>query len=85
MFGYIRLQEDQLRLCDLKTYKHLYCSLCRQIGRYSQLARFFLSFDMLFSPSFPVTARQKRLPPLLTGIAFFKRICRAPGWTIGPV
>ena len=48
MFGYIRLQEDQLRLCDLKTYKHLYCSLCRQIGRYSQLARFFLSFDMLF-------------------------------------
>ena len=48
MFGYIRLQEDQLRLCDLKTYRRLYCSLCRQIGRYSQLARFFLSFDMLF-------------------------------------
>lgn len=48
MFGYIRILPEQLRLNDAKMYRSMYCGLCHQIAEYSQFARFFLSFDMVF-------------------------------------
>lgn len=48
MFGYIRIYPDQLRIMDANAYHAIYCGLCHQIADYSQLARFFLSFDMVF-------------------------------------
>ena len=48
MFGYIKIFENQLRVCDLKAYKGVYCGLCRRIATYSQTARLMLSFDMVF-------------------------------------
>lgn len=48
MFGYIKVFENQLRVMDLKSYRGIYCGLCRRIGSYSQLARMLLSFDMVF-------------------------------------
>ena len=48
MFGYIKVFENKLRVCDLKAYKGVYCGLCRRIACYSQLARMLLSFDMVF-------------------------------------
>ena len=49
MFGYIRPVEPQLRVCELNTYKAVYCGLCRQLGRsFGLLARFTLSYDTTF-------------------------------------
>jgi len=48
VFGYIKVFEEQLRIGDFHAYKGVYCGLCRRIACYSQLARMFLSFDMVF-------------------------------------
>ncbi len=49
MFGYITMNEDELKIKDYKTYRKYYCGLCRclkeQGGRIGQLT---LSFDMTF-------------------------------------
>ena len=48
MFGYIKVFPEQLKLGEAKAYKSVYCALCHQIAQYSQFARLFLSFDMVF-------------------------------------
>lgn len=48
MFGYVKIAEDELRVREWKVYKSYYCSLCRNIAIYSQLARLMLSYDMVF-------------------------------------
>lgn len=48
MFGYIRLEENQLKLKDLQRYREMYCAICRRMAAYSQSARAMLSFDMVF-------------------------------------
>lgn len=41
--------QSQLRVCELETYKAVYCGLCRQLGRnFGFPARFTLSFDGTF-------------------------------------
>lgn len=48
MFGYIKIFPEQLKLGEARAYKSVYCALCHQIAHYSQFARLFLSFDMVF-------------------------------------
>ena len=48
MFGYIKIEPDQLKGIDKRAYRKMYCGLCHQIGEYSQIARLSLSFDMAF-------------------------------------
>lgn len=46
MFGYIRPCYAQLRVCELETYRGVYCGLCHCLGRtFGPLARFALSYD----------------------------------------
>lgn len=49
MFGYIRIDKDELSEREYERYRAVYCSLCRQLGKeYSVFARFILSYDCTF-------------------------------------
>lgn len=49
MFGYIKPLEAQLRVCELDTYKAVYCGVCRGLSkRFGPAARLTLSYDFTF-------------------------------------
>lgn len=49
MFGYVRAYKPDMRVREYETYKAVYCTLCRQLGRsYGPLARMTLSYDFTF-------------------------------------
>ncbi len=49
MFGYIRADKPELKIKEYDTYKAVYCSLCRRLGRnYGRLSRLTLSYDFTF-------------------------------------
>lgn len=48
MFGYVKVDNDELRVKELRTYRRYYCGLCRQMANYSQISRLMLSYDMVF-------------------------------------
>lgn len=49
MFGYIRIDKPELKVKEYETYKAIYCTLCRSLGkRYGILSRFTLSYDFTF-------------------------------------
>lgn len=49
MFGYIRISKPELRIKEYETYKAVYCSLCKALGKeYGIWSRFTLSYDFTF-------------------------------------
>ncbi|MDR0404259.1 MAG: DUF5685 family protein [Oscillospiraceae bacterium] len=49
MFGYIRPSENDLMVRDLKTYKAIYCSVCRASGQsFTWTSRLMLTYDSAF-------------------------------------
>lgn len=49
MFGYIRIDKPELRVKEYETYKAVYCSLCRALGKhYGFISRLTLSYDFTF-------------------------------------
>lgn len=49
MFGYVKPDKPELKIKDYETYKAIYCSLCRTLGKeYGLLARFLLTYDAAF-------------------------------------
>ena len=49
MFGYVRIAKGELRVWEYETYKTVYCSLCRRLGKtYGVFARLTLSYDFTF-------------------------------------
>ncbi len=49
MFGYVKTQKGELKLKEYDTYKAVYCSLCKNLGKsYGILARLTLSYDFTF-------------------------------------
>lgn len=48
MFGYVRIGKKGLDEEDFAVFKAYYCGLCKAIGRYSQIARLGLTYDMTF-------------------------------------
>lgn len=49
MFGYIRAYKPELKFKDYDSYKGVYCSLCKSIGRnYGPVMRLTLSYDFTF-------------------------------------
>lgn len=49
MFGYIKASKGELKVKEYETYKAVYCSLCRTLGKeYGFLTRFTLSYDFTF-------------------------------------
>ena len=48
MFGYIQTYRDELKYREYALYRHHYCELCRNMGGYSTVSRWFLSYDITF-------------------------------------
>lgn len=49
MFGYVTVNQDELKGKDLRKYKEFYCGVCRDIKRHAgQAPRVFLTYDMAF-------------------------------------
>lgn len=49
MFGYVKPCKAELKIKEYETYKAVYCSLCRTLGKeYGVLTRFFLTYDAVF-------------------------------------
>lgn len=49
MFGYVKSYQPELKIAEFETYKAVYCSLCRQLGKsYGVLSRLILSYDFTF-------------------------------------
>lgn len=49
MYGYVRALQNKISNRDEEVYNGYYCGLCKALGeRYSQGARFLLSYDMTF-------------------------------------
>ena len=49
MFGYVRACKPELKIKEFETYKAVYCSLCKKLGKsYGILSRFTLSYDFTF-------------------------------------
>ena len=49
LFGFIRACKPELKMREYETYKAVYCSLCKKLGKsYGILSRFTLSYDFTF-------------------------------------
>ena len=49
MFGFVTVDRSEMLGKDFDTYKAVYCSLCKQLGKeYTFLSRFILSYDCTF-------------------------------------
>lgn len=49
MFGYIKTCKPEMKVREYETYRGVYCSLCRELGRrFGLLARFTLNYDYTF-------------------------------------
>ncbi len=49
MFGYVRIDKDELKVKDYNLFKAYYCGVCQTIKReYGFPARYFLSYDAAF-------------------------------------
>ena len=49
MLGYVRVCKPELKIKEYETYKAVYCSLCKKLGKdYGVLSRFTLSYDFTF-------------------------------------
>lgn len=48
MFGYVRICREELDEENFQRFREYYCGLCKEIGRYSNVARMGLSYDMTF-------------------------------------
>lgn len=49
MFGYIKAYKPEMKVKEFETYKTLYCSLCRELGKaYGIFARLTLNYDFVF-------------------------------------
>lgn len=49
MFGYVQIEKSELLVKEYETYKSIYCTLCKTLGKeYSVFSRFILSYDFTF-------------------------------------
>ncbi len=49
MFGYVKIHKPELKVAEYDTYKAIYCSLCRSLGKkYGHILRMTLSYDFTF-------------------------------------
>lgn len=49
MFGYVKAYKPEMKMSEYDTYKAIYCSLCRQLGKdFGLTAKLILSYDFTF-------------------------------------
>lgn len=71
MFGYVYIDKPELKIKDYETYRGVYCSLCKTLGKeYSRLASFTLNYDCTFFSLF-LLARNKTCQGFKSGRCYF--------------
>lgn len=59
MFGYIRVDKNELLVREYEAYKSVYCGLCKRMGKeYSFLSRLLLSYDCTFYAMFLMAVKR---------------------------
>ena len=59
MFGYLQIDEGELKVREYEAYKSVYCGLCKQMGKdYTFLSRFTLSYDCTFYTMLLLSSRK---------------------------
>lgn len=49
MFGYVKVNKPEMKVKEYETYRGLYCSLCKSLGKhFGVLSRLTLSYDITF-------------------------------------
>ncbi len=49
MFGYVKAYKPEMKIAEFETYKAVYCSLCKVLGKqYGIMAKMTLSYDFTF-------------------------------------
>ena len=49
LFGYVKTDKSELKIKEFETYKAIYCSLCKTMGKYYGIfSRFTLNYDFTF-------------------------------------
>lgn len=49
MFGYVKTDKPEMKIKEYETYRGLYCSLCKAMGKhFGMLSRLILSYDITF-------------------------------------
>lgn len=62
MFGYVKPFTPRLLVCELETYKSVYCGVCRSLGKVCGPAiRLTLSYDFVFLALFCAAANKEKL------------------------
>lgn len=77
MFGYVCINKGEMKIRDYETYKAVYCSLCKQLGKdYSVFTRFLLSYDLTFLALF-ILANKEAYPVFVKGRCRFNplKVC----------
>ncbi len=62
MFGYVRVYKPELKIKDYESYKGVYCTLCKTLGKeYGLSSRALLSFDTTFYALFLLALKDGEL------------------------
>lgn len=60
MFGFVYIDKPELKIKDYETYRGVYCSLCKALGKeYSVFSRFILNYDCTFLSLFVMSRSEK--------------------------
>ena len=60
MFGYIKISKGELKIKEYDTYKAVYCSLCKRLGKnYGFFSRLTLSYDFTFLALLNMSLQEK--------------------------
>ncbi|MCQ2454771.1 MAG: DUF5685 family protein [Clostridia bacterium] len=60
MFGYVKISKGELKIKEYDTYKAVYCSLCKRLGKnYGFLSRLTLSYDFTFLALLNMSLKEK--------------------------
>lgn len=72
LFGYVKPDKAELKIKEYETYKAVYCSLCKTLGKeYGILTRFFLTYDATFFVLFLKCVFQKEPDCAHNGVCRF--------------
>lgn len=65
MFGYVVVNESELKIKDYNTYRSYYCGICSSLGkRYGLSGRITLSYDMVFVAMLLTDLYDEETPPV---------------------
>lgn len=65
MFGFVRIDKNEMKIKDFDAYKAVYCSLCKCLSKeYGPFAGFLLNYDLTFLVVFSIAVSDK--PPCFT-------------------